>query len=99
MGRSSGRGARCGVPAVVLCLAALLCANVLLYVYLDTVYQGSTPPSAHTHCPQGYFKVGTMTSCTLWLQCAEIKTDVRCLRLIGQGAVKKVRLFCCVQIS
>ncbi|XP_072532988.1 protein O-mannose kinase [Salminus brasiliensis] len=92
MGRSGGHGAKCGVPAVVLCLAALLCANVLLYVYLDAVYQDSAPPSAHTHCPKGYFKVGTMSSCTPWLQCAEIRADVRRLRLIGQGAVKKVYL-------
>lgn len=92
MGRSSGRGAKCGVPAVFICLAALLCANVLLYIYLDTVYQDSAPPSAHTNCHTGYFKVGTMSSCTPWLQCAEIRADVRRLRMIGQGAVKKVYL-------
>lgn len=98
MSRSSGRGAKCGVPAVIACLAALLCANVLLYAYLEAVYEGNSPPSGHMHCPLRHFKVGTMASCTPWLQCVEISADVRRLRLIGQGAVKKVRFLHCVHI-
>ncbi len=83
---------RCGVPVVVLCLAALLCANLLLYFYLDALYQDTNPLSAHTQCPLRHFKVGTMTTCTPWLQCPQIRAEVRRVKLIGQGAVKKVSL-------
>jgi len=84
-------GARCGLPAVLLCLAALLCANLLLYFYLDALYQDTNPLSTHTECPLRHFKVGTMTVCTPWLRCPEIRSEVRRVKLIGQGAVKKVR--------
>lgn len=87
------RGTKCGVPAIILCLVALVCANLLLYFYLDALYEGTSPPSAHMHCPPGYFKVGTMKTCTLWLKCPEIRANVRRLRLIGQGAVKQVYIF------
>ncbi|XP_030627578.1 protein O-mannose kinase isoform X2 [Chanos chanos] len=94
MSRSSGSGAWCGVPAVVLCLAALLCSNLLLYLYLESLNLGTSYPSrhAHTHCPPGHFKVGTMTTCTPWLECPDIRADVRRLKLIGRGAVKQVYL-------
>lgn len=85
-------GVRCGVPAVLLCLGALLCANVLLYFYLDALYQNTNPPSGHTQCPPRHFKVGTMSSCSPWLKCPEIRSGVRRVKLIGQGAVKKVYL-------
>lgn len=85
-------GAGCGLPVVVLCLAALLCANILLYFYLDALYQDTNPPSAHTRCPPQHFKIGTMTTCTPWLQCPEIRAEVRKVKLIGQGAVKRVYL-------
>ncbi|KAF7710567.1 protein O-mannose kinase [Silurus meridionalis] len=81
-----------GVPAVVSCLIALFCANVLLYVYLDALYEDTSPSSTHMHCSPGYFKVGTMKNCTPWLQCPEIRANIRRLRLIGQGAVKQVYL-------
>ncbi|XP_076830988.1 protein O-mannose kinase [Brachyhypopomus gauderio] len=94
MGRSGGSRVKCGVPAVVLCLVALLCANLLLFVYLDAIYQDSSVPSAHPHCRQrpGHFMVGTMSTCAPWLQCPEIRSSVWRLRLIGQGAVKQVYL-------
>lgn len=85
------RGAKCGLPVVLLCLAALLCANLLLYFYLDALYEDSSPPLAHVRCPPRHFKIGTMTTCTPWLQCPEIRAEVRRVKLIGQGAVKKVR--------
>lgn len=85
-------GMRCGLPAVLLCLAALLCTNLLLYFYLDALYQDTNPLSAHTQCPLRHFKVGTMTTCTPWLQCPQIHSEVRRVKLIGQGAVKKVCL-------
>ncbi|XP_051508092.1 protein O-mannose kinase [Myxocyprinus asiaticus] len=85
-------GARCGLPAVLLCLAALLFANVLLYIYLDALYQDTNPLLAHMQCPPRHFKVGTMTTCTPWLQCPEIRAEVHRVKLIGQGAVKRVYL-------
>ncbi|XP_062851173.1 protein O-mannose kinase [Trichomycterus rosablanca] len=92
MAQRAGSGQKCGVPAIFVCLAALLCANLLLYIYLDAFYETTAPPSAHIHCPPSYFRVGTMTNCTRWLQCPEIHTNVRRLKLIGQGAVKQVYL-------
>lgn len=92
MAQRVGSGHKCGIPAVVLCLAALLCVNLLLYVYLDALHEGTSPPLAHMHCSPGYFKVGTMKNCTPRLQCPEIRASVRRLRLIGQGAVKQVYL-------
>lgn len=83
-------GARSGLPVVVLCLAALLFANILLYFYLDALYEDTSSPSAHKRCPPGHFKIGTMTTCTPCLKCPEIHAEVRRVKLIGQGAVKKV---------
>lgn len=82
-----------GVPVVALCLAALLLSNLLLYLYLDALYHPDDPHlSSHDGCPPGHFKMTTMRNCTPWLQCAQIKAEVRTLKLIGQGAVKKVYL-------
>ncbi|TSW48777.1 Protein O-mannose kinase [Bagarius yarrelli] len=92
MAQRVGSGQKCGIPSVVLCLVALLCVNLLLYVYLDALYEGTSPPLSHMHCSPDYFKVGTMKNCTPWLQCPEIRANVRRLRLIGQGAVKQVYL-------
>ncbi|KAM7369457.1 hypothetical protein PAMP_013724 [Pampus punctatissimus] len=81
------------VPAVVLCLAALLLSNILIYLYLDSVYHSNEQLlSPHIGCVPGHFKMGTVKNCTPWLQCSQINTDVRQLKLIGQGAVKKVYL-------
>ncbi|TRY69616.1 hypothetical protein DNTS_032736 [Danionella cerebrum] len=85
--------ARCGVPVVLLCLLALLCANLLLYLYLDALNQDpQSEAHGQTRCPPQHFKVGTMTSCAAWLRCQEIRSHVRRVKLIGQGAVKKVYL-------
>ncbi|XP_065822006.1 protein O-mannose kinase-like [Labrus bergylta] len=82
-----------GVPVVAVCLAALLLSNLLLYLYLDTLYH----PDEHLlssgdGCPPGHFKMSTMRNCTPWLTCSQITAEVRPLKLIGQGAVKKVYL-------
>lgn len=78
---------------VAVCLVALLLCNVFIYFYLDSMYinngQGVSPS---TGCRPGYFKMPTMKNCTPWLQCAQINHDVHKLKLIGQGAVKKVYL-------
>lgn len=79
------------VPVVVLCLAALFLSSVLIYLYLDSVYYTDHPPDfSHVGCMPQHFKMTTMKNCTPWLQCSQIHAEVRKLKLIGQGAVKKV---------
>ncbi|KAM7393432.1 hypothetical protein PAMA_008198 [Pampus argenteus] len=81
------------VPVVVLCLAALLLGNILIYLYLDSVYHSNEQLlSPRVGCAPGHFKMATVKNCTPWLQCSQINADVRQLKLIGQGAVKKVYL-------
>lgn len=79
-------------PVVAVCLAALLLSNLLLYLYLDSLYPAHDHlSSSHDRCPPGHFKMTTMRNCTPWLQCSQIKAEVRPLKLIGQGAVKQVQ--------
>lgn len=81
------------ILVVVVCLAALLLCNIIIYLYLDAMVEdGKQPKSSHTGCPPQHFKMTTMTKCTPWLQCEQIAAEVNRLRLIGQGAVKKVYL-------
>ncbi|KAM9338579.1 protein O-mannose kinase isoform 1-T2 [Symphorus nematophorus] len=92
MGRSSSSLSH-SIPVVVVCLAALLLSNVLIYLYLDSIYHTDQQlVSSHVGCPPQHFKMVTMKNCTPWLQCSQINTEVRKLKLIGQGAVKKVYL-------
>ncbi|XP_059214156.1 protein O-mannose kinase [Centropristis striata] len=82
-----------GVPAVAVCLAALLLVNVFIYLYLDSLNQTNEQlVSSLVGCVPGHFKIGTMKNCTPWLQCSQIKEEVRKLKQIGEGAVKKVYL-------
>ncbi|CAB1424689.1 unnamed protein product [Pleuronectes platessa] len=93
MGRSSSRTLSHGVPVAAVCLAALLISNVLIYLYLESVYQTDellAPPRGG--CLPRHFKMVLMKNCTPWLQCSQIRAEVRKLKLIGQGAVKKVFL-------
>lgn len=81
------------VYVVLLCLAALLLCNVFLYFYLDSMFNNNGQRVfSPTGCPRGLFKMPTMKNCTPWLQCEQVKSDVHKLKLIGQGAVKKVYL-------
>lgn len=81
------------VSVVVVCLAALLLCNVFIYFYLDSMYNNNgLQVSSSTGCRPGHFKMLTMKNCTPLLQCAQINDDVRKLKLVGQGAVKKVYL-------
>ncbi|KAJ8335712.1 hypothetical protein SKAU_G00390540 [Synaphobranchus kaupii] len=81
------------VPVVLVCLGALLFANVLIYFYIESLYQISeTHVSPHGDCPPRHFKMGTMKNCSPWLQCPAVRTEVRKLKMIGQGAVKQVFL-------
>ncbi|XP_044030774.1 protein O-mannose kinase isoform X2 [Siniperca chuatsi] len=93
MGRNSSRTISHSVPVVVVCLAALLLSNALIYLYLDSVYQTDEQlVSSRVSCVPRHFKMATMKNCTPWLQCSQINAEVRKLKLIGQGAVKKVYL-------
>lgn len=77
---------------VLLCLAALLLTNLLFYLYLERLQ----PPgqrlaaSAADGCGARTFKTATMKECSPWLSCAHIRSQVRPLKLIGQGAMKQV---------
>lgn len=99
MRRSSSSPISHGAPVVVVCLAALFLSNILIYLYLDSVYQtDEQPASSHVGCLPRHFKMTTMKNCTPWLNCSQMKAEVRKLKLVGQGAVKKVdtrRQFMC----
>lgn len=81
------------VPVVVVCLAALLFCNVLIYLCLNSVYHTDLQlVTSHAGCLPRHFKMTIMKNCTPWLQCSQIDAEVRKLKLIGQGVVKKVYL-------
>ncbi|KAG7470473.1 hypothetical protein JOB18_033758 [Solea senegalensis] len=88
---SNNRTFSYGLPVVMLCLAALLFSNILIYLYLDSLHQTDQQMvSSGVGCAPRHFKMVTMKNCTPWLQCPQIRAEVRKLKLIGQGAVKKV---------
>ncbi|KPP62430.1 hypothetical protein Z043_119390 [Scleropages formosus] len=80
-------------PLVLVCVFALLAANFVIYVYIESLSSGggALPAPPRGLCPPGQFKMGAM-KCSPWLQCAELREHVRPLKMIGQGAVKKVFL-------
>lgn len=79
--------------SLALLLAAVLLLNALLYLYLNKFYTSSgraeTDPSL---CPFGYFRLGAVKNCSPWLSCEAINREVRKLKRVGEGAVKKVSL-------
>lgn len=82
------------VPVVGICAAAFLLTNIFIYLYLDSVYQpGLQQVSPLVGCVPQHFKMPTMKDCTAWLQCLQINAEVHQLKLIDQGAVKKVDRF------
>lgn len=79
------------VPVFMACCAALLFSNVVIYLCLDSIYQRDKQlVSSHAGCEPRHFKMVNMKNCTPWLQCPFINGEIRKLKLIGQGAVKKV---------
>lgn len=82
---------RCGL-VVALCLAALLLCNVVLHLYLESVLSSARPGPPSSRCGTGLFRLRTMRECTAWLQCEHIQQQVHRVKLIDQGAVKKVYL-------
>ncbi|XP_041048904.1 protein O-mannose kinase [Carcharodon carcharias] len=43
-------------------------------------------------CPYGHFRLAGMKDCLSWLSCEMIQSEVTVMKLMGQGAVKKVFL-------
>lgn len=79
------------LAVVLLCLAALLVSNLLLYLYLEHLQPpGQRVANAANGCEARHFKMATMKECSPWLSCAQIRSQVRQLKLIGQGAMKQV---------
>lgn len=78
--------------AVALGLMSLLLSNLwvqLLYSEPES-HADHQVVSSHLGCLRGHFKIGTMPNCAAWLQCQQINKEIRTLKLIGQGVVKKV---------
>ncbi|KAM4052291.1 protein O-mannose kinase [Anomaloglossus baeobatrachus] len=83
----------CLLLLIILLVLTVLFLNVLLYVYLEHVYVSPSYPHADpSTCPQGFFKIGNMKNCSAWLNCERINKEVRRLKLVGEGVVKKVYL-------
>ncbi|NWX91691.1 SG196 kinase, partial [Nothoprocta pentlandii] len=83
------------VPALApaLLLAAVLFLNGLLYLYLSNVHGSSGRAGADPSlCPLGSFRLGAGKNCSPWLSCEAISKEVRKLKRVGEGAVKKVFL-------
>lgn len=81
------------VPPVVGLLLALAAMNALLYLCLDRFFVAPGRPGPDPRrCPPGHFRVGQMDNCSAWLSCAELRTEVRQLKRVGEGAVKRVFL-------
>uniref|UniRef100_A0A1A8BHS5 Protein O-mannose kinase n=1 Tax=Nothobranchius kadleci TaxID=1051664 RepID=A0A1A8BHS5_NOTKA len=87
MGQHSSGVFSHNAPGLALCLAALLLCAAVIYLSQDKQQR-------HTHagCLPQHFKLTTMRNCTPWLQCSQIRAEVHKLKVIGQGAVKKVYL-------
>ncbi|KAG8454410.1 hypothetical protein GDO86_000871 [Hymenochirus boettgeri] len=83
----------CLLVLLLMLLFTVVFINFLLYIYLDQVYAPSQLNQLEPNiCPYGHFKIATMKNCSPWLNCEAIKKDVRKLKLVGVGAVKKVFL-------
>ncbi|XP_040099214.1 protein O-mannose kinase [Oryx dammah] len=79
-------------PAVGLLLSMAL-MNVLLYLCLDRLVTAPRGPAAHPgRCPPGHFRMGQAAACSPWLSCEQLRTEVRPLKRVGEGAVKTVFL-------
>lgn len=81
------------VPSIslALLLAAVLLLNVLFYLSLSKFYVSSGRGEMdRSVCPPGYFRLGAVNNCSPWLSCEAINREVRKLKCVGEGAVKKV---------
>ncbi|XP_064333457.1 protein O-mannose kinase isoform X4 [Camelus dromedarius] len=73
-------------------LLAMALMNALLYLCLDRLFISPRRTEDPGRCPHGHFRVGQMSSCSPWLSCEQLRTEVRQLRRVGEGAVKRVFL-------
>lgn len=81
------------VPRGVGLLLAMVLMNVLLYLCLDQLFIAPGRPAGDPRrCPPGHFRMGRMRNCSHWLSCEELRTQVRQLKRVGEGAVKRVFL-------
>ncbi|RLW09382.1 hypothetical protein DV515_00002603 [Chloebia gouldiae] len=81
------------VPSIslALLLAAVLLLNALLYLYLNKFSSSLGRVETDSGlCPFGYFKFGAVKNCSPWLSCEAINREVRKLKCVGEGAVKKL---------
>ncbi|XP_066236539.1 protein O-mannose kinase [Saccopteryx leptura] len=84
---------RRAVPPVVGLVLGMALMNVLLYLCLDRCFVSPRRPAEDpSRCPYGYFRMRQMKNCSPWLSCAELRTEVRQLKRVGGGAVKRVFL-------
>lgn len=82
------------LPRGVGLLLAMALMNVALYLCLDQLFISPGRSTADSRrCPPGYFRMGRMRNCSRWLSCEELRTEVRQLKRVGEGAVKRPRLF------
>ncbi|XP_064423242.1 protein O-mannose kinase [Latimeria chalumnae] len=88
-----GAQKRKGIITALVSLATLLLMNLLLYKYLEDIYQSNKPhEDYHSLCPYGYFRMGAMKNCSPWLTCETVRKEVRKMKMVGEGAVKQVFL-------
>ncbi|XP_075853289.1 protein O-mannose kinase isoform X3 [Microcebus murinus] len=81
------------VPPAVRLLLSMALMNVLLYLCLGRVFTSPQHSIGNPRdCPYGHFKIGQMKNCSPWLSCEELRTEVRQLKRVGEGAVKRVFL-------
>nr|XP_014354369.1 PREDICTED: protein O-mannose kinase [Latimeria chalumnae] len=86
-----GAQKRKGIITALVSLATLLLMNLLLYKYLEDIYQSNKPhEDYHSLCPYGYFRMGAMKNCSPWLTCETVRKEVRKMKMVGEGAVKQV---------
>lgn len=84
------------LPRGVGLLLAMALMNVVLYVCLDQLFISPGRFTADSRrCPPGYFRMGQMRNCSRWLSCEELRTEVRQLKRVGEGAVKRVSIPAC----
>uniref|UniRef100_A0A8D2IX02 Protein O-mannose kinase n=1 Tax=Varanus komodoensis TaxID=61221 RepID=A0A8D2IX02_VARKO len=77
-------------PPVLFLLLVVLLVNLVLYQFFSNVYfsydQANIEPNS---CSHGYFRLGILKNCLPWLSCEAMKREVRKLKLVGEGAVKR----------
>uniref|UniRef100_A0A8D1I127 Protein O-mannose kinase n=1 Tax=Sus scrofa TaxID=9823 RepID=A0A8D1I127_PIG len=76
------------MPPVVGLLLSMALMNALLYLCLDWLF--ILPPRSvgePRHCPHGHFRMGQMSNCSPWLSCEQLRTEVRQMKRVGEGAV------------